>query len=139
MLLHHRRNTAGFTLIEAMVVIAIISIIAAIAWPMYEELVRRQHRSEAVTASTRIAHELTTYFSDNMTFVNYPINPNISGSLRYYTVTVNPLTASTYQINLVPTGNQVKDTDCGTLTLTHTGVKGMTGTATSVAACWSSN
>lgn len=131
-------KTAGFTLIEAMVVLAVMGIIAAIAWPQYQAQLRKQRRAEAVAALTRIDRELATYFSDNTFYTNYTINANISGGLRYYTASVNIPNASSYTISLAPTGDQVNDTECGTLTLTNIGVKGKSGSG-SVAACWSGN
>ena len=51
----------GFTLIELMIVVAIISILAAIAYPSYQEYVIRTHRADAQAELMRLAGELQKY------------------------------------------------------------------------------
>jgi len=133
----------GFTLIEAMVVTAIIGIIAAIAWPIYEAQTMKQRRTEAVGALMRISNELRDEYSDNMNttgFTNYTVSAGITNNLRYYAVNPAPtLTTNTYSITLTPIGVQAGDTECANYTLTNTGLKSNSGTATSAAICWGSN
>lgn len=129
----------GFTLIEAMVVVAIIGIIAGIAWPLYETQMQKQRRTEAVSAIMRINNELTNHFSDKLVYDTYTINSTIITGLRYYTATLTTPTASSYTITLTPTGVQVSDTECGSYTLTNTGKKGHSGSAATESICWGSN
>lgn len=129
----------GLTLIEMMVVVAIIGILAGIAWPLFNAQQMKSRRTEAITAATRINSELTSYFPDNsFAYTGYAINAAITGSLRYYTAAV-ALTASTYTITLTPTGVQAGDAECSNYILDNVGRKTNSGTATSAATCWGAN
>lgn len=133
------RRIHGLTLIEMMVVVAIIGILAGIAWPLFDAQQMKSRRSEAITATTRINSELTSFFPDNgFAYTGYTINTAITGGLKYYTAAV-ALTASTYTITLTPTGVQAADAECKNYILDNVGRKSNNGSATSVATCWGAN
>lgn len=132
----------GFTLVEAMVVVAIIGILAAIAFPIYNRESMKNRRTEAISAATRIANELQAYFSDNnFSYTGYGISSAVSNNLRWYNAAVVTPTATTYTITVTPLAGSVQadDTDCAAFTLDEKGVKGNTGTETVTARCWSTN
>jgi type IV pilus assembly protein PilE len=139
-----RRN--GFTLIEVVVVVAIIGIIAGIAWPIFNQESMKNRRTQAISALTRIANELEEYHSDKLTYVNYDTTApysqsyaKIIGSLTLYTVSLGVPTATTFTVTATAIGAQAKDTDCATLSIDQNGIKSFTGNATSsVARCWGS-
>ncbi|MBI3562263.1 MAG: prepilin-type N-terminal cleavage/methylation domain-containing protein [Gammaproteobacteria bacterium] len=138
-MLTNNKTRSGFTLIEAMVTVAIIGILAGIAWPLFDAQQRRGHRSEAIAAAMRINNELANYFSDNNTYVGYTINTNITSGLKYYAATVPTLTATTYTVTLAATGTQTSDAECTALSIDQLGRKTRTGTASSASVCWGSN
>jgi len=133
------KSTYGFTLVEAITVVAILGIISAIAWPQFEKQLLKQRRAEAVGAITRIAADMQKHFSDNTDYTTYVISPKISGTLTRYTASVSTPSASTYIITLTATGAQTADADCATFTLNQLGQRGYTGSAPSAVRCWGSN
>ena len=64
-----KRKQKGFTLIELMIVVAIVSILAAVAFPSYQQHVLRGNRAEGRTALLDAAARLERYYSDNNKFV----------------------------------------------------------------------
>ena len=66
-----RRDTAGFTLIELMIVVAIIGVLAAIAIPQYRDYVIRVKISEALLVASQVKGDLALFFADHGRF---PIN-----------------------------------------------------------------
>ena len=67
------RNTiqGGFTLIELMIVVAIIGVLASIAVPQYQNYVGRAQAAEAFTATAGLRTDIGLYFSENGNFVGY--------------------------------------------------------------------
>jgi type IV pilus assembly protein PilE len=63
------RLTAGFTLIELMIVVAIVAILAAVAYPTYVESVRRGQRAECRSALTASLQAQERYYSTNTIYV----------------------------------------------------------------------
>ncbi|VUD52890.1 Fimbrial protein [Thalassocella blandensis] len=135
------KTETGFTLIEMMVVVAIIGILAAIAYPSYMESVRKSNRTDAKTALNDAAQRLQRCYT-TLNKYNDATNCSIRASLEsaggvdspegMYVITVaaNGDASSTYLLTATADGApQSNDTDCTTMTLSHTG-------ATTPAACW---
>jgi len=133
------RFARGFSLIEVMVVVAIVGLLAVIAYPSYQGHIRKGARASAQAEMMKIADRQAQYLLDARTYavgsgaltaLNISLPTDVSAK---YTVTITaadgtdtPSTPPSYTIRATPvTGNaQVPD---GELTLTHAGMKTRAG------------
>ncbi|SEG76846.1 type IV pilus assembly protein PilE [Marinobacterium lutimaris] len=138
-------RTQGFTLIELMITVAVVGILAAIAYPSYQEYVKESRRSNARVDLLQLAQFMERYYTSNGRYtasggvaptLPYSQSPK-DGSTKYYDLSLPAaaLTNSTYTLQAVPKGAMNGDR-CGTLTLTHTGVKGVQGGSSGADDCW---
>ncbi|MBA3593850.1 MAG: type IV pilin protein [Polaromonas sp.] len=137
------RRHSGFTLIEIMVVVAIIGILSAIAYPAYTEHIMRGNRSEATAALLEAQQFMERYYgASNRYSTAANGNPALparlqtipAGATTRYTLSV-AATVNSYTLTAVPSGSMAAD-KCGSLTITNTGVKGRSATGPTVAECW---
>lgn len=120
------RSARGFTLIELVITVAIVAILAAIAWPSYESHVLRTNRSAAKAQMLDIAAREQQFmlvnrsYADKDTLQNngYALPSDVSTHYIYsITLVASP---AAYTITFTPQGRQASD---GTLTLSSDGTR----------------
>lgn len=142
---------SGFSLIELMVVVAIAGILAAIAYPSYQDSVRKSRRADAKAVLQQAAQWMERFYTENNAYnqntsgtaVAGLFNTNssltqapIEGTTKYYTITIAASAADSYTLNAVPiAGGAMASDPCGTFALTQTGAKSVTGSL-SADQCW---
>lgn len=138
---HNPMSARGVTLVEVMIVVVIVGIMAAVAYPAYQEHVLRASRVSAGACLVELAQFMERTYTQNMSYnpVGFDL-PTLSCQIdtaTRYSYSVDNHSARTYTLSATPQGPQASD-DCGTLTLTQTGQKGAAGgtDATVVQKCW---
>ena len=146
----------GFTLIEIMIVVAILGIISSIALPSYVEYVRKGKRADAKVELLRIAQMQESYFVENLSYAKdlttstggLGLGTTVLSEQEEYAITISSENSagaacsglaanacSAFTLTATPQGGQASDTKCKNLTFSNTGVKGISGTDT-VKNCW---
>lgn len=130
------RAMRGVTLIELMIAVVIVGILAAVAYPSYQDQVRKTRRSDGQAALLDVAQRLERCFTrfnrynsnDCAVHADLADGDGVTSPEGWYTITNTNVGALTFTLSAAPQGAQTADS-CGTLTLTHTGVR-------SPANCW---
>ena len=130
-------NARGFTLIELMIVVAVVAILAAIAYPSVQDQIRKSRRAQAKADLVEYAALAERFHTTNNTYVlgagfalpnlNSPREP---GATARYRLAMPVRTANAYTITATPLGTQAADR-CGTLSINQAGVK-----TPALADCW---
>ena len=114
----------GFTLIEVMIVVVIVGILAAIAYPSYQDYLRKGRRASAQTFVSEIAIREQQYLLDARSYaatvaaLNLTVPADVS---PFYDITISATTPPpAFTITATPKGGQVPD---GVLTLNNEGTK----------------
>lgn len=125
-------TTLGFTLIELMVVVVIVGVLAAIAWPQYTDFVRKSRRADGQSQLLQVGSVVERWFTENNV---YPVEGDIPAVMLNspeqgtvaYTITLANIAGPPvgYTLTATPAGDQALDDGCaaaGTImTLTNTG------------------
>lgn len=119
------KNARGFTLIELMIVVAIIAILGAIAIPAYQDSMRKSRRADAMTSLLQIQTLQERWRANNTSYTNSLSNLGWSGSNSsegYYTLAITAAAANTFTATATPkSGGPQAGDPCGALSITANG------------------
>ncbi|URM29763.1 prepilin-type N-terminal cleavage/methylation domain-containing protein [Pseudomonas frederiksbergensis] len=130
-----RRSNRGFTLIEIMIVIAIIGIVITIGYPSLTEYVKKGRRTEVAGLLSEQAQILERFYSKNNVYTNAT---GLSSGNDFYTITPT-LTDQTFLLTATrKAGSTMASDKCGDFTLTNTGVRSMVNATSGLTTkdCW---
>ena len=131
----------GVSLLELLIVVVIVGIISAFAYPSYMQYVVATKRTVATTSLLQVADRQQQFFMDNKTFTNdmtqlgFAANPlvladdgvpaAVGDADAVYSISLTNVAVTTYTITATPLHGQLsRDTDCGNLTLNQSGARG---------------
>ncbi|HEY1284293.1 MAG TPA: type IV pilin protein [Steroidobacteraceae bacterium] len=133
-----RNRNLGVTLMELLMVMVVVSILAAIAVPSYRGYSLRASRSDGKAAALSMAGALERCFTRFNAYNNGGCGittSNVPSTEGKYLVSVSFPSSNQFTVSAVPQGAQANDSGCGTLTINQANVRGKSGSKP-VSECW---
>ncbi len=133
--LFSHRIQPGFSLIELLVCLGIISLLSLMSYPLFTHLILRAHRLEAKAALLRTAEALENYYADHSSYAGATLAKlNIPDSTEggHYQLQLDSGDQA-YLIRALPKGMQTQDSECDEYSLNHLGQRGSGGNTND---CW---
>jgi len=132
--MNKQSKSYGFTLIELLITVAIVGILAGVAYPSYTEFVKRSNRSEGQRELLRYANLQEQVYVDSRSYAADMTGigastASIDTESGNYTISVSAQSATTFTLQAVAKSTQTSDSGCTTLTIDQIGTKTPT-------ACW---
>lgn len=144
------RHRGGFTLIELMIVVAIVAVLAAIAIPQYRKYIQKSNRATAKSALLDLSRREETYYSTNNSYtlnlvslgyssiannqIQVPNSSNPTYVISFSQPATSGSSAATYTAQAAPTGSQSSD-GCGTYSVDYLGNQ-LPATSSGGSSCW---
>lgn len=131
-------RSAGFTLIEMLIVVIILGIMASLTYPSYQRYVLQSHRAEAITTLLELANRQEQWLLDRGRYASHlaelGFSSSYSASGRYRIRLSSQSQPLQFNLVMEAVGPQQQDTECLLFSLNHLGQKNHG--QPSAASCW---
>jgi type IV pilus assembly protein PilE len=130
----------GFSLIEMMIVLVMVGVLSAVAYPSYTAQVAKGRRADGKQALLELAQRMERFYSERGTYAGAALGSSgiyaSTSPSGYYTLSIATQTADGFKITATPTGKQADDA-CSVLGYNNLGEQTVGSSATqTVAQCW---
>ncbi len=135
-----KHAVSGFTLIELMIVVAVVAVLAAIAYPSFQDALRKSRRGQAKADLVEYVAAAERFRTVNNTYVGFGLpggvdqSPREPGSPERYSLAITTQDVTDIVISATAVADQANDR-CGDLSLASTGAKTESGSA-ELSDCW---
>jgi type IV pilus assembly protein PilE len=136
-----RPKSAGFTLIELVIAMAIVGILATIAYSSYATQIQQSRRSDALTAVGSISSSLERCYAQAYAYTGCTnAAAGVTASQNGYYSIATTVAATTYTVTATPVGGQAHDTSCAVIALSNNGQSATNSVgADATKTCWGSS
>lgn len=135
-----RKSSQGFTLIELVIAVAIVGILATIAYASYSTQIQHSRRSDALTSVGSISSSLERCYAQAYAYTGCTnAVAGITASQNGYYSIATAVAASTYTVTATPVGGQAGDTSCAVIAVSNSGQSAANSHgADATKTCWGS-
>jgi type IV pilus assembly protein PilE len=133
-----RKSSAGFTLIELMIAVAIVGILATIAYASYSTQIQHSRRSDALTSVGALSSSLERCYAQAYAYTGCAnAAAGVTASQNgYYSITTT-VAATSYTVSATPVGGQASDTSCAVIAVSDSGQTATnSGGTDATKTCW---
>lgn len=147
--MYMNKKQQGFTLIEVLIAVAIVGILAKMAYPSYVENIKQGKRADAKAALVSFANAMEMWkMQNNNSYLRaaasnadtgvptvFATSSPVSGGTAVYALTIAAATANTFTLAATLVGSNT-DATCGNLTLDNLGVTTASNDPSKTKGCW---
>lgn len=132
------RPTAGFTLLELVITLAVLALLAGLAWPSYADSVRKGRRSDALRAAAQVQQAQERWLGNRLRYTDQLTDLGLvaASPAGHYSLALSAASATGYVLTVTAATGRSQAADTGCTSLTVTVLRGQASYAP--AACWSS-
>lgn len=135
-----RVHSRGFTLLELMIAVVVVTLLASVAYPSYLGQMARSRRADAKQSLVELAQRMERYYTERGTYAGAALGSNgifpSASRAGHYSLAIASQDADGFSITATPAGVQTGDA-CATFSYNHLGEQGVAGGATlSATKCW---
>jgi len=132
------KNQLGITLIELMIVVVIVAIIVSIAYPSYQEQIRKTRRSDAQSALMDAAARMERFYTQYGRYTSTIADAGIVATgPEFYQITAGTIANQTFILRASPiVGSAQEGDNCGSFDIDQAQVKNVSGSFSGQACAW---
>lgn len=137
--LHAVSRRRGFTLMELLIAVVVAGLLAAVAYPSYQQQVAKGRRTDAKQALLELSQKMERFYTERGTYIGATLGSSglypAASAGGFYDLSITSQTLDAFTVKATPKGAQAGDA-CGSFTYNQVGEQGVTSANQTAAKCW---